>query len=279
MPELPEVETVRRGLAALVIGKTISRVTVTLGRIIRTPDDVEQFKLMLEGLSLDEVSRRGKYLLLGVGPYTLVSHLRMEGRYGLYQAEDPVEKHTHVIFHFTDGTELRYKDVRQFGTMDLVPRGDFSSLPGLQSLGPEPLDESFTSEVFAGQVRKRRSGKMKVLLLDQTFVAGLGNIYVDEVLFQSGVHPETAAPQLSDEQVTRMHAAIVDVLRRSVELGGSSIKSYVNGYGQEGGMQHQLRVYGMERTPCPQCGAEIVKTRVAGRGTHFCPVCQPEPKV
>ena len=275
MPELPEVETVRRGLATLVIGKEIASVTVNLARIIRTPDDIEVFKLELKGLTIDEVGRRGKYLLIGVGPFTLVSHLRMEGRYGLYRAEEPVEKHTHVIFHFTDGTELRYKDVRQFGTMDLVPRGDFSSLPGLETLGPEPLDESFTVEVFAAQVKKRRSGKMKALLLDQTFVAGLGNIYVDEVLFQSGVHPEAAAPTLTDEQVARLHASIVDVLRRSVELGGSSIKSYVNGYGQEGGMQHQLRVYGMENTPCPQCGTPIEKTRIAGRGTHFCPQCQP----
>jgi formamidopyrimidine-DNA glycosylase len=276
MPELPEVETVRRGLVALVTGKTIAKVTVQLARIIRTPDDIELFKLMLEGQTIDGVGRRGKYLLLDVGPYTLVSHLRMEGRYGLYQAEDPVEKHTHVIFHFSDGTELRYKDVRQFGTMDLLPRGDFSALPGLATLGPEPLDETFTVEVLAAQIRKRRSGKIKAVLLDQTCVAGLGNIYVDEVLFQSGVHPETNVRKLTDEKIALLHASIVDVLSRSVELGGSSVKSYVNGYGQKGGMQHQLRVYGMENTPCPNCGTEIVKTRVAGRGTHFCPQCQPK---
>jgi formamidopyrimidine-DNA glycosylase len=274
MPELPEVETVRRGLEALVLGKTIERVTVTLGRIIRTPDDVEQFKMMLAGLTIDEVGRRGKYLLIGVGPYTLVSHLRMEGRYGVYSAEDPVEKHTHVIFHFTDGTELRYKDVRQFGTMDLLPRGDFAQLSGLQALGPEPLAETFTVESLAAQVNKRRSGKLKVVLLDQTFVAGLGNIYVDEVLFLSNLHPEASVTDLSEEQIVRLHASIVDVLSRSVELGGSSIKSYVNGYGQEGLMQHQLYVYGMENIPCRNCGTPIEKTRVAGRGTHFCPNCQ-----
>src|SRR3569833_408651 len=144
MPELPEVETVRRGLESLIVGKTIDNVTVNLGRIIRTPDDVAQFKLLLEGLTIDEVARRGKYLLIGIGPYTLVSHLRMEGRYGLYGSEEPVEKHTHVIFHFTDGTELRYKDVRQFGTMDILPRGEFAALPGLALLGPEPLADSFT---------------------------------------------------------------------------------------------------------------------------------------
>lgn len=275
MPELPEVETVRRGLEALIVGKTIREVTVNLGRIIRTPDDVEQFKLLLRGLTITEVKRRGKYLLIGVGDYTLVSHLRMEGRYGLYGADEPVEKHTHVIFHFTDETELRYKDVRQFGTMDILPRGDFSLMSGLVTLGPEPLDEQFTVAVLREQVKKRRSGKMKALLLDQTFVAGLGNIYVDEVLFASGIHPEASVTDLTEEQIARLHHSIVEVLSHSVELGGSSIKSYVNGYGQEGGMQHELRVYGQEQTPCPNCGTLIEKTRVAGRGTHFCPRCQP----
>ncbi|MGZ4112052.1 MAG: DNA-formamidopyrimidine glycosylase [Tumebacillaceae bacterium] len=275
MPELPEVETVRRGLEALIVGKTIERVTVNLGRIIRRPDDVEEFKLILQGLTIDAVTRRGKYLLLEAGDITLVSHLRMEGRYGLYNADEPVEKHTHVIFHFTDGTELRYKDVRQFGTMDIVPRGDFSALPGLVTLGPEPLEVAFTVDVLRDQIKKRRSGKMKALLLDQSFVAGLGNIYVDEVLFSSGIHPETSVTDLTEEQIVRLQGSIVEVLARSVQLGGSSIKSYVNGYGQEGGMQHQLRVYGQENTPCPNCGTLIEKTRVAGRGTHVCPKCQP----
>lgn len=275
MPELPEVETVRRGLEALVLGKTIERVTVTLGRIIRKPDDVEEFKLLLQGLQIEEVKRRGKYLLFGVGPYTLVSHLRMEGRYGLYSAEEPVEKHTHVIFHFIDGTELRYKDVRQFGTMDILPRDDVSGLPGLAELGPEPLDAEFTVEALQRQLQKRRSGKIKAVLLDQTFVAGLGNIYVDEVLFVSGIHPEESVTRLRPDQVERLQRAIVEVLTHSVNLGGSSIKSYVNGHGQEGQMQHQLRVYGHEQEPCPNCGTAILKTRLAGRGTHFCPTCQP----
>ncbi|MGB8953830.1 MAG: DNA-formamidopyrimidine glycosylase [Tumebacillaceae bacterium] len=274
MPELPEVETVRRGLESLVVGKTIDKVTVNLGRIIRTPDDVAQFKVMLEGLTIDEVARRGKYLLIGIGPYTLVSHLRMEGRYGLYGSDEPVEKHTHVIFHFTDGTELRYKDVRQFGTMDILPRGEFSALPGLALLGPEPLADSFTVAALREQAHKRRSGKLKALLLDQTFVAGLGNIYVDEVLFQAGLHPEALITELTEEQIGRLHGSIVDVLAKSVALGGSSIKTYVNGYGQEGGMQHELYVYGRENTPCPNCGTPIEKTRIAGRGTHFCPNCQ-----
>ncbi|WP_018132036.1 DNA-formamidopyrimidine glycosylase [Effusibacillus pohliae] len=275
MPELPEVETVRRSLQALVAGKTIRDVTVTLPRLIRTPDDAEQFCFQLRGQTVERVGRRGKFLLFEVGPFTMVSHLRMEGRYGLYPATDPVENHTHVIFHFMDGTELRYKDVRQFGTFDLLPKGDLSAIPGLRKIGPEPLEAGFTPKVLHDSL-KNRSGKIKALLLDQNLVAGIGNIYADEVLFQAGIHPECAGHKLTREQCERLHRAIVDVLSASVELGGSSVKSYVNGYGKTGGFQYRLQVYGKEKSPCPKCGSLIEKIRVGGRGTHYCPVCQPK---
>lgn len=276
MPELPEVETVRRSLEALVTGKTIKEVTVNLPRLVRTPDDAEEFKSLLQGLTIDAVRRRGKFLLIDMGPYTLVSHLRMEGRYGLYQPEDPIEKHTHLIFHFTDGTELRYKDVRQFGTFDLLPQGDLSSIPGLRKIGPEPLEAEFTPGDLRARL-KNRSGKIKALLLDQNLVAGIGNIYADEALFQAGIHPECTGQKLTKAQCERLHNAIVEVLGTSVELGGTSIKSYVNGYGKAGEFQFRLKVYGKDKTPCPNCGTEIQKIRVGGRGTHFCPKCQIPP--
>jgi formamidopyrimidine-DNA glycosylase len=274
MPELPEVETIRRSLESLVTGKTIQGVTVNLPRLIRTPDDAEQFRMMLKGQKIHRVGRRGKFLLLEIGPYTMVSHLRMEGKYGLYQADDPVEKHTHVIFHFTDGTELRYKDVRQFGTFDLLPAGELYAVRGLRKMGPEPLEPSFTPEVLRQRLSKR-TGKIKALLLDQDLVAGIGNIYADEALYEAGIHPECIGGKLTPEQCERLHKAIVDVLSLSVELGGSSVKSYVNGFGETGGFQFRLKVYGKDKTPCPKCGTEIEKIRVGGRGTHFCPVCQP----
>lgn len=275
MPELPEVETVRRSLEALVAGKTIRDVTVNLPRMIRTPDDAEQFKLMLSGQTITGVGRRGKFLLIAVGPYTMVSHLRMEGRYGVYQSDEPVEKHTHVIFHFTDGADLRYKDVRQFGTFDLLPAGDLSPIQGLRKIGPEPLEPEFTPAVLHEGL-KRRTGKIKALLLDQNLVAGIGNIYADEALFLAGIHPEYSGQNLSKEQSEKLHRAIVDVLSLSVELGGSSVKSYVNGFGKSGEFQFRLKVYGKDKTPCPNCGTEIEKIRVGGRGTHFCPACQPK---
>ncbi|MFC4769928.1 DNA-formamidopyrimidine glycosylase [Effusibacillus consociatus] len=274
MPELPEVETVRRSLEALVVGKTIRDVIVSLPRMIRTPDDAEQFRQMLRGQIIERVGRRGKFLLLETGPYTLVSHLRMEGRYGVYQQEDPIEKHTHVIFQFTDGTELRYKDVRQFGTFDLLTRGDFSAVRGLRKIGPEPLEAAFTPEGLRKSLQ-RRTGKIKALLLDQDLVAGIGNIYADEALFQAGIHPECLGKNLTKEQCEKLHKAIVDVLSLSVELGGSSVKSYVNGFGKSGEFQYRLKVYGKDKAPCPNCGTAIEKIRVGGRGTHFCLQCQP----
>ncbi|GAX89496.1 DNA-formamidopyrimidine glycosylase [Effusibacillus lacus] len=275
MPELPEVETVRRSLEALVVDKTIEDVTVNLPRMIRTPDDVESFRHMLRGQRIERVGRRGKFLLIELGFYTLVSHLRMEGRYGLYRTEEPVEKHTHVIFHFTDGTELRYRDVRQFGTFDLLPNGELSAVPGLRKMGPEPLEPDFTPETLRQGLRKR-TGKIKTLLLDQNLVAGIGNIYADEALFEAGIHPECIGRKLTKEECKRLHKAIVDVLTASVELGGSSIKSYVSGRGQPGEFQFRLKVYGKDKSPCPSCGTVIEKIRVGGRGTHFCPHCQPK---
>lgn len=277
MPELPEVETVRRSLEALITGKTIRSVTVNLPRIIRTPDDVNHFKTLLVGLKVHEVRRRGKFLLIDLDPYLLVSHLRMEGRYGLYATTDSVEKHTHVILHFDDDTELRYKDVRQFGTMDVLPKQQIGSFTPLLGMGPEPLEDTFTPKVLRELV-DGRNRSIKAVLLDQHAIAGLGNIYVDEVLFRARIHPERMAGTLKKVELDRLFEAIRTILQRSVELGGSSVKSYVNGYGATGGYQNELVVYGKQGNPCPTCGALIVKIRVAGRGTHFCEQCQKRPR-
>lgn len=274
MPELPEVETVKRTLTLLVSGKTIERVSVHLPRIIRRPEDVQQFCFLLEGQTIRFVERRGKFLRFLLDDYTLVSHLRMEGRYGLYDKNDPVEKHTHVVFHFTDGTELRYKDVRQFGTMDLFPKGEEFLEPPLSKLGLEPLDETFTLDAFLKTVAHRTT-KIKPLLLNQEYVVGIGNIYVDESLFLAGIHPEREAKSLSKREWAKLHEAIVQTLQTAVEAGGSSIKSYVNGQGEMGMFQHQLKTYGRANEPCVNCGTPITKTLVGGRGTHFCRTCQP----
>ncbi|MGG4456257.1 DNA-formamidopyrimidine glycosylase [Brevibacillus porteri] len=273
MPELPEVETVVRTLRGLVMGKTIERVSVHLARIVRQPDDVEAFKSLLVGQTIQDIQRRAKFIQFFLNEDVLVSHLRMEGRYGVYQADDPVEKHTHVVFHFTDGTELRYRDVRQFGTMDLFPKGKETTVGPLAKLGVEPLDKSFTPEVL-GNLLKGRSTKIKPLLLNQECIVGLGNIYVDESLFKAGIHPEKPAGKLTDKEVIRLHESIVSTLQEAVEQGGSSIKSYVNGQGEMGMFQQSLLVYGRKDEACTKCGAEIIRFVVGGRGTHICPDCQ-----
>ncbi|MFP3388576.1 DNA-formamidopyrimidine glycosylase [Brevibacillus sp. SIMBA_040] len=273
MPELPEVETVVRTLRGLVLGKTIERVSVLLPRIIRTPDDVEAFKAQLAGQTIKDITRRAKFIQFYLDQDVLISHLRMEGRYGLYQHDEPVEKHTHVIFHFTDKTELRYRDVRQFGTMDLYPRGMETSTGPLAKLGVEPLEESFTADVLK-QLLKGRPTKIKPLLLNQECIVGLGNIYVDESLFKAGIHPERPAGKLTGKQVICLHESIVATLSEAVEQGGSSIKSYVNGQGEMGMFQQSLLVYGRKDEPCVNCGTEIIRFVVGGRGTHICPLCQ-----
>ncbi|PZE21040.1 DNA-formamidopyrimidine glycosylase [Paenibacillus xerothermodurans] len=274
MPELPEVETIRRTLNQLVVGKTIDRVKVLLPRIIQRPEDVEEFCFLLAGQTMRSVERRGKFLRFVMDDYTLVSHLRMEGRYGLYDRNDPLELHTHVVFSFTDGSELRYKDVRQFGTMHLFPKGqEFEENP-LKKLGIEPLAEAFTLEAFRAKLAGR-STKIKPLLLNQEYIVGIGNIYVDESLFVAGIHPEREARSLTRKETAALHSAIVSTLQDAVRAGGSSIKSYVNGQGEIGMFQHQLKMYGRKAESCYNCDHPIEKTVLAGRGTHYCPKCQP----
>ncbi|SES94370.1 DNA-formamidopyrimidine glycosylase [Paenibacillus sp. NFR01] len=276
MPELPEVETVKRTLNTLITGKQIQSVTVRLPRIIQRPDDVQAFAVLLEGRRILEIARRGKFLRFVMDGLVMVSHLRMEGRYGLYTSGEPLDKHTHVIFHFTDGTELRYTDVRQFGTMHLFQPGEDLELAPLKKLGQEPLDPLFTAERFK-EIVGAKGTKIKPLLLNQEYIVGIGNIYVDESLHRAGIHPEETAKSITPDRLDRLHAAIVATLSESVKVGGSSVKSYVNGQGESGNYQHQLLVYGRSGEPCTVCGTMIEKTVVGGRGTHYCPVCQPVP--
>ncbi|MXO81322.1 DNA-formamidopyrimidine glycosylase [Paenibacillus sp. OT2-17] len=274
MPELPEVETIKRTLNELIVDKHIDHVTVNLPRIIQRPDDIHAFAMELADHRITGVERRGKFLRILLDGLVLVSHLRMEGRYGLYSQHDPLEKHTHVIFHFKDGTELRYQDVRQFGTMHLFPAGQDLLEKPLNKLGLEPMDEAFTPEMLRAAVGTR-STSIKAALLNQAYVVGIGNIYVDESLFKAGIHPAQPAKSLTDSQFHVLHEAIVSTLGASIQVGGSSIKSFVNGQGKTGDFQHQLQIYGRNAKPCINCGTLIEKSVVAGRGTHHCPVCQP----
>jgi len=276
MPELPEVETVRRGLTSLVAGATIDHVDVFYRKMV-TPD-AEVFTAELIGRKIERIDRRGKYLLFRFsGDLTMVSHLRMEGKYDVQPQGSPVIKHTHVIFYLTDGRELRYNDTRKFGRMRLVPTGDeAAALPSLGKLGPEPTDETLTL-AYMQQIFGKSHKVVKPFLLDQSKIAGLGNIYVDEVLWLSKINPLTPADELSTDQLATLRRNIIDELAQAIKGHGTTVHSFSTAFGEAGQFQDHLHVYGREGEPCERCGTEIVKIKVAQRGTHYCPHCQPVP--
>lgn len=278
VPELPEVETVRKGLDELVTGETVDSVEVRWANIIAEPAS-NQFSKRLMGQTLEKVGRRGKFLLFYFTDDVVISHLRMEGKYELIEPDANGQvvrrgKHTHVIFHLKSGKKLNYLDVRKFGRMYLVPRGEEFEHKSLVKLGPEPTVEDFILEEMQEFLTTRWKA-IKGLLLDQEIVVGVGNIYADEILFEAGIHPVTPADRLTETEEIRMHQAIIDILDAAVKNGGTTIRSYANAFGDAGTNQDNLKVYGKEGEACVNCGTEIDKIKVAGRGTHYCPVCQP----
>lgn len=275
MPELPEVETVRRGLVKAVKDATIVGVTIYWERIIMPPFSKEQFAKCLINETIHDIHRRGKYLIFILDHWALISHLRMEGKYSVTKAGAPLEPHTHLIFHLADNRELRYQDVRKFGRMTLVPLPKVWDYFGKKNLGPEPIPEFFKLEEFKEQLKKHQ-GAIKPLLLNQKIVAGLGNIYTDEVLFQARIYPERPANSLSSKEVTALYQAIIAILKDAIAKGGSTVRTYKNMIGADGTYQMELKVYGRTGLPCVRCGALIEKIKVNQRGTHFCPVCQPK---
>lgn len=273
MPELPEVETVRRTLEPRLLGKTIVSVEPVTGKIVKQPG-VDEFCTGIRGREVVAVRRRGKYLLLELsGDKTLVIHLRMTGRFTYCSSDSEREKHTHLVFTLSDGNELRYVDTRQFGEMHLLPAGKYSSIRGLSALGPEPLGDEFSGEGFYRCLAEKKT-KIKALLLDQSFLAGMGNIYVDEALFRAGIQPERPANCLTVEEAGAVYTAVREVLAEGIEFRGTSIKDYVDGDGRSGSFQERLQAYGRAGMACCRCGHSLEKGRVAGRTTVFCPCCQ-----
>lgn len=275
MPELPEVETVCRSLAQTALHQKIESVTVRLPRLIVTPD-AEEFCRAMTDDAFCGVRRRGKYILLDCDSgRTLAVHLRMTGKL-LYLPQDaPADKHDHVVWTLAGGMTLRFNDVRQFGTLRLAETSRVLSLDGLAELGVEPLGDEFTVEWLKARLAGRPQ-KIKAFLLDQRQIAGIGNIYADEILFQARVHPETPAALLADAETARaLWLAVRDRLEEGIRCGGSSIRDYVDALGRSGGFQQQHRVYGRAGQPCVDCGCTLAKTRVGGRGTVYCPNCQP----
>jgi formamidopyrimidine-DNA glycosylase len=260
MPELPEVETVVRTVAPYLTGRRILTASFT-SRFV-TPGNRATLAARLAGRKVESVRRRGKFIVIGLDRGTLAVHLGMTGR--LLVAGEPGE-HTHGVFTLEDGL-LLYEDPRQFGRIEWSA----GAPKRVARLGPEPLDISL--EDF--RERLRRKARIKPLLLNQTFLAGLGNIYADESLFAAGIHPLASAAKLSAPRAARLHQAIREILHEAIAQGGSSISDYVDANGQRGWFQIRHRVYGREDQPCLACGTPVRKILVAQRGTHFCPKCQ-----
>lgn len=276
MPELPEVETVRRSLLPVVLNKRIEAVEVPYERIVQQME-IPTFQEQLLGQSFLDLSRRGKYLIFSLERgLELVAHLRMTGKLIYYSdSAIPRAKHTSAIFNFGSQGELRFEDVRKFGTLDLVREGEYTQIKGLDTLGVEPLSQDFTWQFLEDAV-KNRSAKIKGFLLDQRHIAGLGNIYVDESLFMAQIHPERTAQSLKRAEIKRLHQAIQEVLTEAILGQGTTLRDYRTGYGREGSFQNRLQIYGKKGEKCPRCGVDLEHKKVAGRTSHYCPACQRE---
>ena len=271
MPELPEVETVRRGLERLVVGRTILSLEVKVPKMIKTSYD--SFLTDLPGQTIQTLRGRGKYLIFDFGQLIMISNLRMEGKYLLFTDQVPTNKHFHLFFKLDDGSTLIYQDVRKFGTFDLLAKSQEEAYFTRKKLGPEPTKKAFKYASFERALMSSAK-PIKSLLLEQKLVAGLGNIYVDEVLWAAKVHPETPAKELSKAAMKRVHDQTIAILQLGIEKGGSTIRTYRNALGEVGTMQNYLQVYGKTGQPCPRCVSTIEKIKLGGRGTHLCPHCQ-----
>lgn len=273
MPELPEVETVKRSLQKLAVGQTIVDLEVFLPKIVR-PHPPEFFRAAVTDLKIENFRRRGKYLLVDLSEeMVLLIHLRMTGRLVYLKKNDPLPKYTHLLFYLDSGSRLAFADMRQFGHVTLLSRTEAAHLPALTKLGPEPLEEQFSVDYMKEKFSKRRT-KVKGLLLDQTFVAGLGNIYADEALHRAKIHPERAVGDLTVEEITALYHSIVAVLQQGIDNRGTSFSDYVDGEGNKGSNQYQLTAYQREGKQCHYCGNIIQRKKVVGRSSYYCPHCQ-----
>ena len=290
MPELPEVETVRRGLAAVMEGRPITQVTVRR-RDLRRPVPAD-FAERLTGRTVTALDRRAKYLQFHLDDGTvMLAHLGMSGRMVIEHPEDAAPeqpgafahdisagilaggKHEHVVFAVGNGTMIRFSDPRRFGSMDLTTEEGLADHPLLRHLGPEPLDDALDGPALAGLLAGRRT-PIKSALLDQRLIAGLGNIYVCEALFDARLSPRRGAHTVGKARAGRLVAAIKAVLLRAIEAGGSTLRDHVAPSGEIGYFQHSFHVYGREGEPCPACAAPVRRIAQGGRSTFFCPSCQ-----
>ncbi len=276
MPELPEVETLRRDLEKEVVGRRVKSAEVNGMRAIRRHPNKKHFIGKVEGRKLERVIRRGKYLLVGMGEDTLVIHLGMSGQLLKAGVKDPVAPHTHVSFTFTQGGQLRFVDPRTFGEMFVIATDAIGTdLPEVSELGFDPVEDVMSWDAFGARLRARKV-KLKTLLMDQRFVAGIGNIYSDEVLWAAGLRHDRSSDSLSTQEVRRLYRSLLETLNEAIKLRGSSLadQQYRDLYGAIGAYQSEHKVYAREGEACRRCRQPIVRARWSQRSTFFCAACQ-----
>ena len=273
MPELPEVETVKEALNQTVKGQTIKEIELRYEPMVKNMS-ADEFKEKLINQTIQEVSRRGKYLVFHFDDYQLLSHLRMEGKYFYVDSNFELNSHVHVIFTLENGKRLLYQDTRKFGTYHLYDKAiDLETTAPFQVLGLEPFATEFTPSYVKEKIQNKKK-PIKSLLLDQTIVCGLGNIYVDEVLYRARLHPLTSSSELTDKDIENVVKYTVEVLARAIELGGTTIRTFRSSHGVSGTFQNELLVHQRKGENCYECHTPIEKIKVGGRGTYFCPTCQ-----
>ncbi|MCL2559115.1 MAG: DNA-formamidopyrimidine glycosylase [Turicibacter sp.] len=275
MPELPEVETVKELLKPKILGLAIKEVIIHYDKMIKTSDAV-RFKTDLIGEKFITVTRRGKYLIFELTNYYLLSHLRMEGKFFYGNEAGAKDKHVHAEFLLSNGAKLRYEDVRKFGTFHLYDKSTQLELtPSLSVLGPEPWSDEFNETAVEAALKWKKT-PIKSMLLTQKIVSGLGNIYVDEVLFSANVHPKKKSGDLTRAEIRNVVHYTREILSQAITHKGTTIKTFSAEHGISGEFQNFLQVHTKKDKPCPKCRATILKMKVGGRGTYFCAVCQPE---
>ena len=273
MPEIAEVETVRNTLKKRILHKKIKKVEVYYEPMIES--DIDAFKKNLVGESFIDIKRRGKWLIFETEHYYLLSHLRMEGKYFIKDKQEIKDKHEHVIFTFIDDTTLRYADTRKFGRMNLILKTELDNTECIKKQGLEPGDKKLTADYLLKKFEKKQL-PIKTVLLDQTIISGLGNIYANEVLFAAGINPLTKACNLTKEDCEQIVKRAEEIIKEAINMGGTTIRSYTSSLGVTGKFQQNLKVHKREKEKCLVCGTAIENIKVGGRSTYFCPNCQKE---
>lgn len=273
MPELPEVETVKEVLKKQILKKKIIDVKVNYPNIIEYPK-CEEFVKQIKNQTIVDLKRRGKWLLFELNDYYLLSHLRMEGKFNLKDRKEEINKHEHIIFEFDDKIQLRYQDTRKFGRMHLIAKDEVNNRKPLNELGLEPFDEKVTVQYLQEKFERRKNLPIKTVLLDQKVLVGIGNIYANEILFSCKINPFKKANCLNSQEIQAIIDNTKKILNQAIIDGGTTIRSYTSSEGVHGRFQQNLLVHMKDNQPCPNCSTLIVKEKVNGRGTYFCPNCQ-----